>query len=150
MSELVDTMCLEAAFRFLSGRDRFVAEIRQTLEKQGFGPEDIEAVIRHLIRRKLVDDRRSTQNLVAHRSGKRAAGVEKLRAELERRGAPEEIIEECLGALSPDEQRKAMIAALSGKFRATDDRARAARFLLSRGFAEDDLEGALVEFFGSD
>lgn len=150
MAELIDTMCLEAAFRMLSGKDRFSAEIRTALEKKGFGSEDIEPVILHLIRRTLVDDKRSTQNLIARMTGKRAAGTEKLRAELQKRGAPEEIIEECLGEISPTDQPQAMIEALSAKFKPTDDRARAARFLLGRGFAEDEIEGPLNEFFGTD
>jgi SOS response regulatory protein OraA/RecX len=83
-------------------------------------------------------------------TGKRAAGIEKLRAELERRGAPENIVEECLAELSPDDQKQGMLDALSAKFKPTDDRARAGRFLLSRGFAEDEIESALDDFFRTD
>jgi SOS response regulatory protein OraA/RecX len=83
-------------------------------------------------------------------SGKRAAGADKLRAELNKRGAPEEIIEECLAELSPLVQRKAMLDALAAKFGPADDRVRGARFLLSRGFAEDEIEGPLDEFFQND
>lgn len=70
-----------------------------------------------------------------------------MRAELYRRGAPEDIIEECLAQLSPAEQRRAMLDALSAKFKPSDDRVRGARFLLGRGFAEDEIEGPLDEFF---
>lgn len=80
-------------------------------------------------------------------TGKRAAGVEKLSAELKGRGAPEEVIEECLGSITADDQRRAMLDALSAKFKPTDDRARGARFLLGRGFDEDQIEGPLDEFF---
>jgi SOS response regulatory protein OraA/RecX len=83
-------------------------------------------------------------------TGRRAAGIEKLRAELERRGAPENIIEECLAELSPANQKQGMLDALSAKFRPTDDRAKGGRFLISRGFAEDDIESALDEFFRAD
>lgn len=130
-------------------RDRFEKEVRGRLAAQGHGPEAIDLVVAHLIRRKLIDDRRLTQNLVARMTGKRAAGEEKLRADLEKRGAPEEIIEECLSDVSQTDQRQAMIEALSAKFKPTDDRARGARFLIGRGFAEDDIEGPLDEYFGS-
>jgi SOS response regulatory protein OraA/RecX len=80
-------------------------------------------------------------------SGKRAAGIEKLSADLAKRGAPEEIIEECLASITSDDQRLAMLDALTGKFKPTDDRVRGARFLLSRGFSEDQIEGPLDEFF---
>ena len=73
-----------------------------------------------------------------------------MRAELERRGAPENIIEECLATLSPADQKQGMLDALSAKFKPTDDRARGGRFLLSRGFDENDIEGALDEFFRAD
>ena len=116
----------------------------------GHRSEDVESVIEHLIRRKLIEDRRTTQNLVVRMSGRRAAGAEKLRAELKRRGAPEEIIEECLAEISPADQRRAMLDALSAKFKPSDDRVRGARFLLSRGFAEDEIEGPLDEFFQQD
>lgn len=124
--------------------------MRDRLESRGHGPETIDLVVGHLIRRKLIEDRRTTQNLVARMTGRRAAGIEKLRAELLRRGAPEEIIEECLSELSPADQRQSMLDALSAKFKPADDRARGARFLLSRGFAEDEIEGPLDEFFRTD
>lgn len=127
-----------------------MSEVRGRLESKGYGSEAIGVVIEHLIRRKLIDDRHTTQNLVARWSGRRAAGIEKLRAELERRGAPEEIIEGCLDSISPDDQRRQMLEALSAKFKPTDDRARGARFLLGRGFAEDDIEGPLDEYFLTD
>lgn len=141
---------MEDALTFLKSRDRFEREVRERLDSRGHGSEVIDLVVSHLIRRKLIEDRRTTQNLVARMSGKRAAGVEKLRAELNRRGAPEEIIEECLAELSPVQQRKAMLDALSAKFKPADDRVRGARFLLSRGFVDDEIEGPLDEFFRQD
>jgi SOS response regulatory protein OraA/RecX len=83
-------------------------------------------------------------------TGRRAAGIEKLRAELKSRGAPENIIEECLAEISPTDQREAMRQALSAKYKPTDDRARAGRFLIGRGFAEEDIESALNDFFRVD
>ncbi|MBN9503047.1 MAG: hypothetical protein BGO01_10915 [Armatimonadetes bacterium 55-13] len=138
---------LEAALRALRTTDRFETEIRQTLESKGFESKDIDQVTQHLIRRKLLDDRRTTLNLIERKSGRRAIGIEKLRAELLSRGAPEEIVEESLANLSWEDQRRAMRDALSSKFKPTDNRAKAARFLLGRGFAEDEIEGALDEFF---
>lgn len=141
---------MQDALAYLKVGDRFESEVRARLIALGHGSEDVLPVIEYLIRRKLIEDRRTTQSLVARMSGKRAAGAEKLRAELKRRGAPEEIIEECLAELSPAEQRQAMLDALSAKFKPTDDRVRGARFLLNRGFAEDEIEGPLDEFFRQD
>ena len=139
--------CLSAAIRLLEHKDLFQSELALRLQAKGFGPEDIGDVIERLVRRKIVDDRRSMQNLAARMSGKRAVGVEKFRAELERRGAPEELINEFLAARTTAEDRLAMLELLGRKFRPSDDRSRAARFLLSRGFGEDQIESPLDEFF---
>jgi regulatory protein len=141
---------LEQALKFLRARDRFSAEVASHLLARGYGAEATATVLDHLVRRKLIDDRRTIQNLVARMSGRRAAGIEKLRAELAKRGAPEEIVDECLTQITPEDQRRAMFDVLRAKMQPTDDRARGARLLLSRGFSEDDIEGALDEFFQTD
>ncbi len=134
----------------LRASDRFSSEIRRSLEAKGFEAKDIEATLDHLIRRKLVDDRRTTLNLIERRSGRRSVGTEKLRSELMGRGAPEEIVDECLAGLPHDRQRQAMLEALSSKFKPDGNRIKGARFLISRGFEEDEIEGALDEFFQND
>ena len=90
------------------------------------------------------------ENLVARWTGKRAAGAKKIRAELQKRGAPDELIEESLGAVTSEASHVSMLDALRAKFKPGDDRARAARFLLSRGFAEDEIEPPLDEYFGGE
>jgi len=147
MGSAVDPKCLASALRMLKASDKFESEIRTRLARQGFESGPIESVIEHLIRRKLIDDRRSIANLIASKSGRRAVGIEKLRAEMLARGAPEGIVEERLSEVSPDGQYQAMLAALSAKFEPHGDRVRGARFLLSRGFPEDQIEAALDAFF---
>lgn len=141
------TQALEAALKILRSSEKFEKEVRQALEGKGFESKDIEAVIEHLVRRKILNDTRTTTNLIERRSGRRAVGTEKLRAELLNRGAPEEIVDECLANLDGDRQRQAMLDALSSKFKPTDDRLKGARFLFGRGFPEDEIEGAVEAFF---
>ena len=43
-----------------------------------------------------------------------------------------------------------MLEALSSKFKPDGNRVKGARFLISRGFDEDEIEGALDEFFQTD
>lgn len=83
-------------------------------------------------------------------SGRRAIGIEKFRAELIRRGAPEEIVEECLGEIPTANQREVLQRLLEGKFAPTDSRAKAGRFLIGRGFSDEDVETALEDFFPND
>ena len=81
-------------------------------------------------------------------SGRRAEGDARLRQRLESRGASETSVANALADV-PDEIQR-MHDALSAKFKtpAPTDRARAGRFLLSRGFDEDAVDGAIHRFFG--
>jgi SOS response regulatory protein OraA/RecX len=139
---------LATALKKLSAADKFEAEIRASLAEHS--QANVDCVIDTLKQRRILDDRKTTQNLIERRSGRRAVGDEKLRAELIARGAPEEIVDECLANLGGADEAQRMRDALAAKFKPTDDRVKGARFLLSRGFAEDGIEGALDDFFRSD
>src|SRR5471030_73987 len=78
---------LELALRKLKQKDRYEAEVRGFLGE--FDSNTVECVIRFLKDRRIIDDSKTTQNLIERQSGTRAVGLEKLRAELLERGAPE-------------------------------------------------------------
>lgn len=92
----------------------------------------------------MIDDARVARDFVAARSGKRALGDHRLRQELVKRGLPEESLD---GASSEAERIEDL---LRSKFTPEGNRAKAARFLYSRGFAEDAIESALERFFGAE
>ncbi len=146
MSEPSDyDSALAIALKKLRLKDRYEAEVRAFLNE--FAPETVECVIRFLKDRRIIDDSKTTQTLIERNSGKRSVGIEKLRAELLERGAPEETIDAILGSdLSSESQR--MLDALSARFSPDVSRAKAARFLYSRGFPEESIEGVLDRFFG--
>lgn len=144
----MDHAALDLALRKLRTADRFESEVRGYLTDAGYGEDTVDQVVAHLKGRKILDDTRTINSLIERRSGRRSVGEEKLRAELLARGAPEEAVSEALGA-SSDGEAERMHEALSGKFRPTDSRAKGARFLLSRGFSEEEVEGALDRYFGA-
>jgi len=136
---------LDLALRKLKTKDRFESEVRLFLAD--FPTQTTDRVIRFLKDRRIIDDTKTTLNLVERYSGKRSIGTEKLRAELLERGAPEETIDAVLGELF-DEERQRMLEALTAKFTPADgSRAKAARFLFSRGFPEEEIESVLDRFF---
>lgn len=141
---------LPLALKRLQRSDAFEAEVAETLRKNGVEDSTVQEVIAHLKARRILDDKRTIENLVASRSGRRAVGVEKLRAELVRRGAPEELVDGCLAGIPAEEQLEGMLSALRARCKPTDSRAKGARLLLSRGFPEEGIESALDEFFGSE
>lgn len=136
------------AYGFLKQRDRLSAELLGLLERKGHRAADVESVVQFLIERKLINDDKTTQHLIENKSGKRSVGIEKLRAELEKLGAPADIVERSLMAVSEREPDRAL-EALRAKYKAGTDRAKAGRFLYSRGFDEDSIETALDAFCGT-
>lgn len=140
---------LGLALKRLQRSDVFASEIEALLTAKGFDGDAVEQVISHLSRRRMIDDRRTIQNLVEQGSGKRATGKEKLRADLLKRGAPENLVDECLAGLSDEDELERMTVTLKARCKLTDSRAKGARLLLARGFSEESIERALDGFFGS-
>jgi SOS response regulatory protein OraA/RecX len=138
---------LDVALKKIKTKDRFEAEVRLFLAE--FPTTVSDRAISFLKDRRIIDDTKTTSSLIERYSGKRAIGLEKLRAELQERGAPEETINAVLGELLLEERQR-MNDALTAKFSPeSGSRAKAARFLYSRGFSEEEIEGALDRFFQS-
>jgi SOS response regulatory protein OraA/RecX len=137
---------LQAALKKLRAADWFEAELRGFLAS--FPAEEVESAISFLRERRMIDDSRTARNLVERSTGKKARGSDRLRQEMLDRGAPAEIVEEALAEQETDE-RERMHQALAAKFRPEDSRAKAGRFLASKGFDEDAIEGALDRYFES-
>ncbi len=137
---------LKLALKKIGTKDRFESEVHAFLAD--FPSDTSERVIEFLKERRIINDTRTIQNLLERYSGKRSIGIEKLRAELLERGAPEETIEAVLIQHAHGESQR-LSDVLSAKFKPSDSRAKAGRFLFSRGFSEDAIESALDRFFGN-
>lgn len=128
---------LKVALEAIRRRDRFESELRTLLENKGF---EVEPVIEYLKGRRFVDDRRVASTEV-ERLSRKGLGPDRIRAELEARGAKDTAISNAIAELnSPEETAK---AALAKKFPGEIDVPRAMRFLLSRGFEEDVARSAI-------
>ena len=141
-------LALKRSLERLRRSDAFEAEIRRNLERNGFPSDIVEKVAEYLRGHRLINDTKTRDSLVETRTGKRAAGIEKLRSDLKRRGAPEELVEERLARISATTHSEGMRSVLSARCKPTEPRAKGARLLLSRGFSEEEIETALDEFFG--
>ena len=124
--------------------------IARDLAAREYSELEIEEVLSFLWKHGLLNDLETTKSLVESYSGRRSIGKGKLRAELMRRGAPEDLIEQCLEGQTDDGELDAMRQALGSKRWPADGRIRAARFLVSRGFDEELVERALNRFFGDE
>ena len=139
-------MALADALARLKTAERTAAELRAALLPK-HGEAATEAALAHLAGKRLLSEDRAAEATVRPRSqGRRAEGDARLRQRLETRGATEESIQKALADAPAEAQR--MQDALAAKFRPEDgQRAKAGRFLLSRGFDEDAVDGALDRFF---
>lgn len=132
---------LKIALERLRFGDKFEAEVRRDLLSRGVTEEVAQAVIFHLRSRKLVSDRRTLEAHLRKRSGRKAIGRDRLRIELLARGAPEELVDDSLGA-GKDEAALAR-AVLDGRFGPSIDPGRGARFLAGRGFDADTIRAVI-------
>jgi regulatory protein len=124
--------------RLLAAHDRSQQEVRSRLAAQGASPAVIAATLRRLQREGYVDDRRLARN-AAESAARRGHGSERLRAALTARGVAAAAIDEALRVAFTDETelaRQTLARRFSEALERPADRARAARYLLRRGFPE--------------
>ena len=128
---------VEQALRALRHRDRSAAELDARLERRGVGEAEREQALETLERVGYVDDDRFARAR-AEQLAARGAGDALIRHDLEGRGLAAEHVEAALAALEPERDRAAEIAARRGRSLKT------ARYLASRGFDPDALEGIVA------
>jgi regulatory protein len=135
--ELRRLRALEVAARSLRSRDRSTFELAGRLEARGIPTAERELVLETLSSAGLVDDLRFAAGR-ARALAERGAGDALIRDDLEQRGVAPDAIAAALDALQPEAERAAAIVTRRGSSPAT------ARFLASRGFGEDAIEGAVA------
>lgn len=135
MAQRPDT--LETALRALRSRDRSAAELAARLDERGVSAAEQAEALETLERIGYVDDDRFARTR-AERLAERGSGDALIRHDLERRGLAAEHVEAALAALEPEGARAAGIVARRGPGPKT------ARYLASRGFAAEALEGVIA------
>ncbi len=96
-------------------------------------------VVEHLREKRLLNDRRVAESLIHRWSGRNMRGRMWLQSEFERREIPLPILEALLETLPNDTDRATELLGLVRK----PDAIRKARFLASRGFAEEVIDSVL-------
>ena len=139
---MVNSEILKYALKALARRDYSVADLSARLA-QRFGHESQE-VIRHLLLRHLLDDRRVAAAYVRSRSNR---GPVRLRDELARRGIPDPIIDDVLGQTDRPSLRDVLKARMVALGLRTPLEPRAAgrlfRYLQSLGYEEEAIREEL-------
>jgi regulatory protein len=135
--DAVETAPLDVAMRALRFRDRTAAELEARLEQRGVGKAEREQALETLERIGYVDDERFAR-MRAEQLADRGSGDALIRDDLEGRGVAAGVVELAIDALELERERAARIAERRGRSVKT------ARYLASRGFGEEALEGLVA------
>jgi regulatory protein len=129
---------VEQALRALGVRDRTAAELDARLERRGVGSAEREDVLETLDRLGYLDDGRFARSR-AKELADRGSGDSLIRHDLESRGVSAELTDAAIGELLPERERARQLVEARGATPKT------ARYLASRGFGEDALEGIVAQ-----
>ncbi len=94
---------LDAAYRYLSRRDRTEAEVRQRLEQVGTANGVLDEAIAILIDQHVLDDERYARLFVEDKRRLEQWGADRIRRTLAGRGIDRELIEQALSAEDPED-----------------------------------------------
>lgn len=134
---------LGRALKRLQTSDRYESEVRAVLRRHK--ADVVERVVAYLREHRLLDDERTTVHAVEINTGRRAVGDALLADRLLARGADEVLVSRVLTEAESEANR--IDAILQAKYKPTDDRMKAARFLFGRGFSEESIESAIERYF---
>lgn len=142
MAVAPDADALALAVACLARKDLFRDELRAKLASRGVDPESVEVVLDWLTEKGALNEERTLISRVEtmREAGKASKGRARISEAVHGILAPEDIAND-------DAELERIRSVLHAKFPSGSDRARAGRFLVSRGFDEDLIETALDRFF---
>lgn len=138
----------DKALDLLARRSHFRRELGAKLAARGYPENEIDAALDRLAERGFVDDRETARQWLEARLARGPEGRRRLSAELIRRGADSEVIDEVLAEQLPEDDRPAAREAAERwlRRRAGEPRPDAlARHLERKGFAPGTIRGLLEE-----
>lgn len=138
----------------LAWRDHSERELRQKLVRKKFSKRQVDEVIAKLKKFRLLDDMRFAQMFVESTLASRAVGRKWVRAKLMQRGIASDSIARVLDKLLPRKREEKLLLEAATQWRRLHKKnpkpARLAQFLLSRGFAPDDVWECVSTYFDSE
>jgi regulatory protein len=139
---------LAKAYRLLTVRSRSEKELREALQRKGFGKEVITAVIAECKDQHFIDDANFARQFVQSRLLNRPKGRSRLTLELRQKGVDAATIDATLNELLPTAQQAELADQLAEKLRKRlanlpppKVRQRLADFLRRRGFDWEMIQG---------
>jgi regulatory protein len=131
---------LDLAYRYLSRRDRTVAEVRRHLEAKRCEPDAIDAAVAELEEAGYLDDARYALRFAEDRRELDGWGTERIAQRLAAAGVDRDDVQAALASRDPDAELEAAVAILRRRFASLDsdrDRDRALGLLVRKGYELD-------------
>jgi len=136
--------CYDKSLQLLGARPHFRRELAAKLQQRGYPGEEIDTALDRLTEQGYLDDRAAARSFVESRRA-RGEGRARLRAELLRRGAAEDVADEALTELTPEDDLPAARAAAERWQRQGGHDPRAlARHLDRKGFSRRAIVAVLT------
>lgn len=136
--ELRRLRSLGLAGKALAQRELTRAELDERLARHKLAPRDREAALAAVARAGLQDDGRAARSR-AEALAQRGYGDLAIRADLEQRGVPAELVDEAIAGVAPEAERAGRLIERLGRS------ARTTRALARRGFGEGVLDSSIAE-----
>jgi regulatory protein len=130
-------LCLNSAFHFLSYRPRSEAETRERLVRKGYQEHEIDKVLLHLKRLKLLNDVAFAEFWKENRNSFKPRSQRAVRLELRQKGVESEVIQQVVGDIDDSENAYRLATARVGNIKTTDYqvfRRKLGSYLQRRGF----------------
>jgi len=96
----------KTGLRALARRAHSAAELRQKLQRRALDPAGVEPLLEDLAARGWLDDRRFALGYARYRAGTGRYGRARVARELHRRGVAQELMEEALAEVFPEEEQQ--------------------------------------------
>lgn len=140
---------IRLAVRFLSQRDRTVAQVERFLQSRGVTSSHIEPAICRLTDLRYLDDLAYAQRWVERRLVTKPMGQERLKAELLAKGISDDLVDRVLTEVflrnGEEVVARRALQAMSHKGKRLAP-VRVARFLYQRGFSDEVIDRMMTEF----
>ena len=146
-------MTKEKAFETLasycSSAEHCIWEVRRKLDHWEIPENDCTKIIAKLVKEGYIDERRYCHAYVNDKSKYDKWGGYKIRFELEKRNIPDEIIQEALSSIIPEENQERLQQLLAAKRKSVKGKSdyeinqKLIRFAMGRGFSPDEINEVL-------
>ncbi len=129
-----EVTCFDRAVKLLALRTHFEAELRAKLRSRGYPGQEVDETVERLQELRYLDETRAAAEFVATKRARNGWGLQKLEAELRRRGVGGEALHSALEDVSHEDEVEQALRAAEKYARRRDDRDAIGRHLARKGF----------------